>query len=331
MKALVYERAHPIEDFAVELAEVAEPAVRANDVLVEVRAIGINPGEAFMRRTRSAEPGGRVLLGLEFAGVVLARGDEVRGFDVGDRVFGTGDPTRDGGWAERLAVDHRVIAKVPDSLALDDAASLPIGTLTAYEALFRDQDALPAGVGRVLVLGGAGGVGSMATQLLKSLTGAFVISTASRADSKEWCTSMGADLVVDHAADVPAQLSASGIDQVDMVLSTARTAENIGWIGGLLRPFGHLATVDGVSSLDAGVLAGKSISLHTEMVFSRIIHASAPQIQGQILASVADLAAAGRIRPIVTRRLAGLTSETMRTAHGLIETGRTTGKIVIAV
>src|SRR5580700_9663260 len=124
MKALVYERAHSLEDFAIELAEISEPTLRELDVLVEVHAVGINPGETFIRRTRSAEPGGRVLLGWEFAGVVVETAPRVQRLKAGDRVFGTGDISRDGAWAERLAVDHRILAKIPESLSFTDAASL---------------------------------------------------------------------------------------------------------------------------------------------------------------------------------------------------------------
>ena len=156
MKALVYDKAHSLEDFAIKLAEIPEPTLREFDVLVDVHAVGINPGETFIRRTRSAEPGGRVLLGWEFAGVIVETGSGVRGFKTGDKVFGTGDMTRDGAWAERVAVDHRIVATIPESLTFVDAASLPIGALTAWEAMFREQNDLPIGVERVLIVGGAG-------------------------------------------------------------------------------------------------------------------------------------------------------------------------------
>jgi NADPH:quinone reductase-like Zn-dependent oxidoreductase len=150
MKALIYEKAHKLEDFAIKLVEVPEPALRENDVLVEVRAMGVNPGEAFIRGMRSAEPGGRVLIGWEFAGIVIEAGPSTPRFKVGDRVFGTGDMTRDGCWAERVAVDHRILAVIPKLLSFADAASLPIGSLTAWEAIFRDQDTLQAGIDRVV-------------------------------------------------------------------------------------------------------------------------------------------------------------------------------------
>ncbi|SER35987.1 zinc-binding alcohol dehydrogenase family protein [Lentzea xinjiangensis] len=331
MKALAYEEAHALDAFAITLTEVAEPRLRDGDLLVEVRAIGINPGEASIRRTRSAEPGGRLVLGWEFAGVVAATGPAATGFAVGDRVMGTGDFTRDGSWAERVAVDHRVVAKIPDRLAFTDAASLPIGVLTAWESLFRDQDVLLPGVSRVLVVGGAGGVGSMATQLLKAMTPAFVISTASRPESREWATAMGADLVVDHRGDLAGQLRAAGIDHVDLVFSTSGTTGHLGAIVEVLRPFGHLASIDLAGPLDLGAVTGKSLSLHSEMVFSRIAAGSDVGSQGRILARAADDVAAGRLRPIVTTTLDGLTAETMKTAHTLAESGRTIGKTVIRV
>ena len=330
MKALVYETAHTLDNFAIGLQEVAEPTVREFDVLVEIHAIAINPGETFFRRTRSAEPGGRVLLGWEFAGVVIETGSAVRNFKAGDRVFGTGDLSRDGSWAERLAVDSRIIAKIPDQLSFVDAASLPIGALTAWEAMFRDQGALPTGVGRVLIVGGAGGVGSLATQLLKAKTKAFVISTASRPESRQWCLDMGADLVIDHARDIEDQLASAHIPQIDMVLSTAKTADNLGWIANLLRPFGHLSVVDLSLSIDANALMLKSASLHMEMVFSKILNGRDFKSQGGILEDVAALVVAGRVRAIANTRLDGLTGEAMRAAHALVETARTIGKVVIA-
>jgi NADPH2:quinone reductase len=334
VKALAYENAHALDAFAIELTEVAEPRLRDGDLLVEVRAIGINPGEAAIRRTRSAEPGGRVVLGWEFAGIVAAAGPAATGFAVGDRVLGTGDFTRDGSWAERVAVDHRVVARIPDRLAFTDAASLPIGVLTAWESLFRDQDALPHGVGRVLVVGGAGGVGSMATQLLKATTPAYVISTASRPESREWATAMGADLVVDHRGDLARQLRTAGIDHVDLVLSTSGTSGHLGAIVEVLRPFGHLAATDLTGPFDPvtfTAFTAKSLSLHSEMVFSKIVAGGDAGSQGRILARAADDVAAGRLRPIVTTTLEGLTAETMKTAHALAESGRTIGKTVIRV
>src|SRR5260370_17585997 len=163
MKALAYEKAHTLDAWAIELADVAEPTPGGSDVLVEVHAVGINPG---------------------------------------DRVFGTGDMRRDGAWAERVTVDDRVVAAIPDALSYTDAASLPIGAITVWEAIFRDADALPVNVNRALAIGGAGGLGSLPLHLLQAQTQAFVIATASRPESRACCVDMVAGLVVDHAGDV---------------------------------------------------------------------------------------------------------------------------------
>ncbi|WP_422743430.1 zinc-binding alcohol dehydrogenase family protein [Mycobacterium sp. WMMD1722] len=329
MKALAYQRAHPLTAFAMDLIDVDEPRLGPGDLLVDIRAIGVNPGEALIRSVRSAEPGGRVILGWEFAGVVIKTGTAATGFTVGDRVMGTGDVTRDGCWAEQLAVDHRVVAKIPDQLSFTDAASLPIGALTSWEAMFRDQRTLPPGVERVLVVGGAGGVGSLATQLLKARTSAFVISTASRPQSQDWCRAMGADLVVDHTADVCEQLAQADIHQIDMVLSTAGTATQLAWIAKLLRPFGHLTAIDLSAPVNLAPLIEKSISLHTEMVFSQISGGTDASNQGRILQTISEYVLSGLVRPVVTTRLAGLTVHNMKIAHTLLESHRTIGKIVI--
>lgn len=329
MKALVYDKANALDHFALELRDVGEPAVRDQDLLIEVKAVGVNPGEAFIRSVQNPPPGGRVLLGWEFAGVVAAVGPQAPGFAVGDRVFGTGDMTRDGAWAERVAVDHRIVAKIPDGLSFVDAASLAIGSVTATEALFRDEENLPTGIERVLIVGGAGAVGSLATQILKAKTSAFVIATASRPDSRAWSEKMGADLVVDHSADVPTQLKQAGVESVDLVLSLASTTANMPWYATVLRPFGHLSVVDGGQSLDIAPLAAKAASVHLEMVFSRILFGRQPERQGRILADIARLAVAGKIKPIVNTHLHGLSVETMRTAHTQLESHRTVGKVVI--
>jgi NADPH:quinone reductase len=329
VKALAYAKAHSFDAPGLELIEVDEPALRDADLLVEIRAIGVNPGEALIRKTRSAPPGGWVILGWEFAGVVIAVGSDVTGFEVGDRVMGTGDLSRDGCWAERLAVDHRVVTRIPEDLAFADAASVPIGGLTAWEALFREQNQLPAGVGSVLVIGGAGGVGSVATQLLKARTSSFVIATASRPESRSWCLQMGADLVVDHGTNVLAQLGEAGVERVDMVFSTAGTEQNIGWIARLLRPYGHLCVIDAAAPFDASALVPKSASLHTEMVFSKIMNGTDASSQGRILSTITHLLLEGRLRPIVTTRLTGLTVNTMNLAQQMSETRRTIGKIVV--
>ena len=334
MKALIYETANTIDNFGIQLREMAEPTVRDDDVLVEVRAIGVNPGDAFVRQVKSAEAGGYVLLGWEFAGVVISVGRNVQRFKTGDRVFGTGDIGRDGAYAERLAVDHRIVAKIPDNVSFVDAASAAVGALTAYDAMFRYRGQLPPDIETVLIVGGAGAIGSLGTQLLKATTKAKVIASASTQESSDWVRKMGADLVVDHFGDVPAQLAEAGIKEVDLVLSLAATAQNLGWIANVVRPYGHIAFTDVVPPLDIspfGPLGVKAPSLHMQMMFSRIVTGSHPELQGQFLEKLGKYLGDGTMKPIATKQLNGLTVESMKTAHGLIEKKRTIGKIVIAV
>lgn len=170
----------------------------------------------------------------------------------------------------------------------------------------------------------------MATQILKVMTQAFVIGTGWRAESKAWSEKMGADLVLDHSGDIAEQLASASIPSLDLVLSTAKTAEQIGWIARVLRPLGHLSVVDAGASLDVSPLMMKAASLHLEMVFSRIVNGSAPEKQGNILETVASLVDHNLVVPIATTQLNGLSSETMKAAHELVESRRTIGKVVIA-
>ena len=169
----------------------------------------------------------------------------------------------------------------------------------------------------------------MATQLLKARTDAFVISTASRPESRAWCLKVGAGLVIDHTREIKVQLASHNIESIDMVLSTANSANNFGWIIDVLRPFGHLCVVDMALPLDANPFATKALSLHMEMVFSKVIHGRHLQSQASILEEMARLVVEGKVHPITTTRLNGLTAETMHAAHKLVETHQTIGKIVI--
>jgi zinc-binding alcohol dehydrogenase family protein len=329
MKALSYEKAHTLDQFALALQSMPDPEVRDTDLLVAIHAVGINPGEVFIRGHQSALPGGRLILGWEFAGVVVKAGPATVGFEVGDRVFGTGDMSRDGAWAEQLAVDYRVIAHAPKTLSFIDSATLPIGALTAWECLFRDGDHLPPKVRKVLVIGGAGGVGSMAIQLLKAMTDAQVIATASRPESKQWCQQMGADMVLDHSHELRPQLDQADMAHVDFILSTHATQKNLAALAQLVRPYGHIASVDALGMLDITPLFARSITFHYEMVFTRIANRYDIEGAADILRTAASLADRKKLQPIANRTLHGLSVDTMRQAHELVDCGSTIGKVVI--
>jgi zinc-binding alcohol dehydrogenase family protein len=270
-----------------------------------------------------------VILGWEFSGVIAELGSQTNGFQPGDEVYGAGDLTRQGAYAEYVAVDHRVIAKKPALFSFAEAAAIPMTSLTAWGVLFGDSDRLPPGVGNVLVVGAAGGVGSMAVQLLKARTDAIVIATASRRETKKWVSALGADLVLSHDEDMQQQLTAYWVHEVDYILSVNKTAEHISWISQVLRPYGHLGIIDIHKPADLRELFNKSVSIHPEAVFSRVIFDHHPEKHSRILNVITRLANDGKIISTVNRIITGLTAENMYKAHSLIEGGKTIGKIVI--
>ncbi|MDF7814116.1 zinc-binding alcohol dehydrogenase family protein [Hymenobacter sp. YC55] len=329
MKALTYQQAHELADFNLRLHEVPLPILRDTDLLIRVQAFAVNPGDTVIRRFRSAAPGQAVTLGWEFAGIVEQVGPLATGFQPGDEVYGAGDLSRDGNYADYVAVDYRVVARKPARLSFSEAASLPMSFQTAWGALLRNDKQLPAGVETVLVLGGAGGIGSIAIQLLKAHTSATVIATASRPESKRWVAAMGADLVLDHSQDLAAQFSQHGIEKVDMVLATRSSASHLAAMPHLLKAYGHLALLDVHQSLDVSSLTPYSFSVHLESVFSRVVTHQHPEQQGFILRELTKLVEAGKVRPTLQKTLTGLTSENIRAAHALLEQGDMIGKIVL--
>lgn len=200
---------------------------------------------------------------------------------------------------------------------------------TAWGALLRNDNQLPAGVGTVLILGGAGGIGSIAIQLLKARTGAKVIATASRPESKQWAAAMGADVVLDHSQDLAAQLGQYGLGKVDMVLATRSSASHLAAIPHLLKAYGHLALLDAFQRLDVSGLAPYAISVHLEAVFARVVTHQHPEQQGLILRELTQLVEAGKVTSTLRETLPGLTSENLRAAHERLEKGDTIGKIVL--
>jgi NADPH2:quinone reductase len=329
MKALTYQHAHELADFALHLQEVPMPTLQAADLLIRVQAFAVNPGDTVIRRLKSAAPGQAVVLGWEFAGIVEQVGPLTTGFQVGDEVYGAGDLSRDGNYADYVAVDYRVVAHKPTNLSFAEAAALPMSFQTAWGALLRNDNQLPAGVNTVLILGGAGGIGSIAIQLLKAHTSARVIATASRPESKQWAEVMGADVVLDHSQDLATQLTQHGLPQADMVLATRSSTSHLAAIPQLLKAYGYLALLDVHQSLDVSSLAPYSISVHLENVFSRIITNQRPEQQGLLLRELTQLVEAGKVTSTLRETLSGLTSENIRSAHERLEKGDMIGKIVL--
>jgi NADPH2:quinone reductase len=305
---------------------VPVPALRPRDLLVRIRAVSINPVDTKIRSGLRA--GGSRILGWDAAGTVEAVGSDVRSFSVGDDVWYAGDISRDGTNADLHAVDERIVAVKPRSLDFAEAAALPLTALTAWETLFDHLGLRPDSTGTLLVIGGAGGVGSILIQLAKALTGVRVIATASRERSAEWVRGLGADAVVDHRA-LAAEVGAMAPDGVEFVF-TAHSRGTVEALARIVKPFGHIVAIDDPNGLDLLPLKRKSISWHWELMFTRTLFGT-PDLgaQGTILAQLAELVDAGRIRSTLTTSIDGLNPEGLARAHTLVGAGSAIGKVVV--
>lgn len=328
MKALVYRQKNTLADFGIPLEEVADPVIKDTDLLIRIKSFGVNPGESFFRRTVDAPEGEYRILGYEFSGVVEQVGAATSGFEIGDRILGIGDFTRHGAYAELIAADYRSIAKVPQSVSFEEAAAIPVGTVTAYQSLFRFNNNLPPEVKNVLIIGAAGGVGSMAIQLLKAKTNVTVIATASRHESKAWVKQLGADVIIDHSGDVITQLKENGIEQVDFVFSTNGLKSAESWLPQVIKPYGYLAAIEGVE-VNLWQFMNKSITVFLEMVFAKSLFGVRQETQGDILGEFIGFLLAGKVKATVKHVIKGLSVESIFEAHKLLEQGSTIGKIVI--
>lgn len=335
MKAIALTHRLPVTNPSCLLdIEVPPPVLRPRDVLIDVRAVSVNPVDAKVRGGTAAPPSEPQILGWDVAGIVQAVGPEASLFRPGDEVYGAGDITRTGSNAELVAMDERIVARKPTSLTFAEAAALPLTSLTAYEALF-ERMRLPrdrSGHGqRLLIIGGAGGVGSMAIQLAKALTELTVIATASRPESTAWVKELGADRVIDHRAALAPQLKTQGIDLVDAVLCATDTDPTLPRLAEIVAPQASLCfLVPNKSPVDLAPFYAKSVSFHWELMFTRSMFATRDiATQGKILREIAELIDTRRIRSPLKRRLAPLSAQTLRHAHEQIESGATIGKIVV--
>ncbi len=335
MKAVGFFTSLPV-DHPESLLDVdlPTPEVGPRDLLVAIEAISVNPADA-KRRLGSATDGALdapMILGYDAVGRVEAMGADVVGFNLGDRVWYAGDVTRAGSYAELQAVDHRIVSHAPESVAPEAAAALPLVSLTAWEMLF-ERLQVPSGTEQksLLVIGGAGGVGSITQQLARKLTGLNVIATASRAESADWCRKMGAHHVVSHH-DLIAQTRALGLTYVDYIAQYADTAQHWDAMCELIAPQGCIGTiVETEEKLDISALQGKSAALMWELMFTRSMFQTADMSrQGEILHRMAQLVDDGTIQTTETKVLHGLSAATLKQAHTLIESASTIGKLVVA-
>ncbi|MFK3980630.1 zinc-binding alcohol dehydrogenase family protein [Micromonospora sp. NPDC050397] len=328
MPAVGYRRNLPITDpESLVDAESPVPAPGPNDLLVRVEAVSVNPVDVKLRAGR--DPDGELkVLGFDAAGVVVAVGERVTRFAVGDEVYYAGSIGRPGSNARFHAVDEHVVGHKPASLTFAEAAALPLTTITAWEALFDRFALTKQSAGTLLVLGAAGGVGSMAVQLARELTDLTVIGTASRPESREWVTGLGAHRVVDHRdlVDAVRAVAPAGVDY----LISPFTAGNIERYAEIVRPGGHIVAIDEPEGLDLLPLKAKSISWHWEFMFTRPLFLPADPAQHQLLEESARMVDAGRLRTTMTIELGPINAENLRRAHGLVEGSSAIGKVVVA-
>lgn len=319
-------------------AEISDPVPGPHDLVLRVEAIAVNPVDTKVRAGIAPGGEGRIL-GWDAAGIVEACGEAVTRFRPGDAVIVAGDIRRPGCYAERLAVDAHLCGRMPQTLSWAEAAALPLTTLTAWEGLFEGLGFDPEGAGcsggqsagdTLLILGAAGGVGSIAIQLARR-AGLRVIATASRPESRAWVQQLGATDVLDHSLPLAAQLAALGLEHVDAIANFADTDAYWDQMGELVRPHGSLLVIVGNKGpLAMERLKEKSVRLCWEFMFSRSAAGGDTQLaQGRILDRLAELVEAGELRSTLTQTLSPISAATLEQAHGLLRSGRTLGKIAL--
>ncbi len=334
MKAIGYRQAGPLDrDDALVDIELERPAPQGRDLLVEVAAVSVNPVDTKIRKNVSPEPGQWKVLGWDAVGRVAAVGPDVTRFRPGDAVFYAGALDRPGANSEFHRVDERIVGRKPGTLGDAEAAALPLTAITAWEMLFDRLDVrrpVPGAANAILIVGGAGGVGSIAIQLVRALTDLTVIATASRPETRDWIEALGADHVVDHSQPLAEQVAALGIGQPAFVFSTTATDRHAAQIAELIAPQGRLGLIDDPDAIDVRLFKRKSVSIHWEFMYTRSMFETADiEAQGKLLDEVARLVDAGRLRTTLTEVLRPIDAANLRKAHALLESGRARGKIVL--
>ena len=331
MKAVGLRKSLPIaESESLIDFELPAPEPRERDLVVEIKAVSVNPVDTKMRM-RGVPAGETKILGFDAAGVVKSVGKAATLFEPGDEVFYAGSNIRPGTNAELHAVDERIVGRKPKTLSFAQAAALPLTSITAWELLF-DRFCIPrtGAKGSLLVIGGAGGVGSIMIQLARKLTGLTVIATASRPETIKWCTGLGAHHTVDHTKPLPAELKRIGIPMVNYVASLTQTLTHYPSIPELIAPQGAFGLIDDPGTLDLMPLRPKCVSAHWEGMFTRSTFTT-PDIQAQhdLLNEVSALVDSGTLRTTMTQNFGTINAANLKKAHAQLESGTSIGKIVL--
>ncbi|AJP57328.1 NADPH:quinone reductase [Pandoraea vervacti] len=336
MKAIGLTRYLPIDDpKSLEDIELPTPTPAGHDLLIKVEAISVNPVDTKVRAPKDKVESQPRVLGWDAAGTVAAVGPDVTLFKVGDPVYYAGSITRPGANSEFHLVDERITGHMPTSLDFVNAAALPLTTITAWEALFDRLGIAPDGRDEgksILIVGGAGGVGSIAIQLARRLARLTIVATASRPESTDWCRQLGAQHVIDHYQDMPTQLKALGLPQVDFVLCLNDTDTHFPAMADAVAPQGKICSiVENAGPLEVGLLKSKSATFVWEFMFTRAMYETPDMIaQHRLLTEVARLVDAGTLRTTVGEVIGPINAVNLRRAHAQLEGGRTIGKLVLA-
>lgn len=335
MKAVGYQKPQAISaaDALVDIT-LPEPVATGRDLLVEVKAVSVNPVDTKVRKS-ALPPEGQThkVLGWDASGIVRAVGPEVTLFKPGDRVWYAGSIARTGTNSERHLVDERIVGHMPASLDFAQAAALPLTAITAWEMLF---DRLGVAPGKrptaqtLLIIGASGGVGSILTQLASRLTSLTVIGTASRPETQAWVKGLGAHHVIDHSQPLSEELRRIGFPAVDLIVSLTQTEAHFDQIVEAIAPQGRFGLIDDPTSLDVTKFKRKSVSVHWELMFTRALFGTADMIgQHRLLNEVAALVDAGLIRTTLAERFGTINADNLKRAHALIESGKARGKVVL--
>ncbi|MDU7333766.1 MAG: zinc-binding alcohol dehydrogenase family protein [Klebsiella pneumoniae] len=333
MKAVGYKVPGPIaEDASLVDIDLPRPVAEGGDILVEVKAVSVNPVDYKIRSSTPPADGDWKVLGWDAAGIVQEVGPDVTQFAVGDEVYYAGSLIRPGTNAEFHLVDARIVGRKPASLDWAEAAALPLTTLTAWEAMFDRLDVTKPvpGAAAILIIGGAGGVGSIAIQIARQRTDLIVISTASRPETQEWVKGLGAHHVIDHSRPLAPQIAELNIGAPAFVFSTTHTEQHASDIAELIAPQGRFGFIDDPKALDVMLFKRKAVSIHHVLMFTRSLYGT-PDMdeQGKILNSLAVLVDDGKIRTTLTEKLSPINAANLKTVHALIESGAARGKIVL--
>jgi len=334
MKAIGYRKSLPIEAAEALIDfEATKPEPDGRDIRVAVKAVSANPVDYKVRKRAAPLEGETKILGFDAAGIVDAVGPDVTLFKPGDEVFYAGSILRQGTNAEFHLVDERIVGRKPKTLSFAQSAALPLTAITAWELLFDRFGVIPGksfDPRTLLIVGGAGGVGSILTQLARRLTGLTVIATASRPQSQKWCLELGAHAVIDHAGPMREQIEALKLPPVALIASLTATDQHYKALADLIAPQGKFGLIDDPAEFNIAVFKAKAISMHWEAMFTRPSFQTPDMIaQHHLLNDVADLIDNGVLRTTLDQTFGTINAANLKRAHALLESGQSRGKIVL--